>query len=123
MRSNFILALLLFVCVGIAALIARNYGFYNDYWFTDVILHIVSGFALGLTWIGLNRGEVKRRWMVILCAVSFAALGSVLWEFWEFSGWRITPSHTRFYIPELGDSLLDILCGLLGGAISGLKKN
>lgn len=104
----------LFMVVAIGSWFARSMGWYNDYWYTDIILHTLSGAAFSLIWIGMNSNSRSPAWLLLLGTVSFAVFGSVLWEFWEFAGWRIMPSHTQFYIPELGDSLSDILCGAVG---------
>ena len=112
-------ASLIFAFVGIGTLFTRHYGWYNEYWYTDVILHTVSGIGFGCIWFGLNK-TTHVSYMGILGAISFATFGSVLWEFWEYAGWHIVPSHARYYIPELGDTLSDIFCGLCGGALSPL---
>lgn len=125
MRRYLFLSLSLFVIVGVGAWLARSFGFYNSYWFTDVALHAVSGAGFGLIWLAMNQSVEKRFWMLALGAASFAVLGSVAWEIWEFAGWRVTPSHMRFYIPELGDSLGDICAGFIGGlmlAMSSIKN-
>lgn len=106
----------IFALVGVGSFLSRYLGWYNSYWFADVILHTLSGVGFGLVWLGLIRTE-QSVFIRILGTVSFAALGSTLWEFWEYAGWRITPSQTRFYIPELGDTLSDVICGIIGGLL------
>lgn len=120
MRKYLIYTAAVFVIVGIITYFARSLGWYNDYWYTDVFLHTLSGVGFGIFWIGLSKKSTASFLVITLGAVSFAALGSVLWEFWEFAGWRITPSHTQFYFPGLADTLSDIACGLAGGAFTGV---
>ncbi len=120
MKKNFFIALGLFILVGIGSWAARSFGFYNTYWFTDVILHLCAGGGFGFLWLALNNQIEKRFWMVVLSAASFAVLGSVAWELWEFAGWHIMPSHTQFYVPEMGDSLGDVWCGFGGGVLAAL---
>lgn len=120
MNKYFIYSIFLFVLVGIVTLVTRHFGWYNVYWFADVILHTVSGIAFGLMWIGVQERKSQTLLTLLLGTTSFATLGSVLWEFWEFAGWRITPSHARFYIPELGDTLSDVFCGIIGGLLIAL---
>jgi hypothetical protein len=104
--------------VAIASYFARAIGWYTDYWFTDVVLHTLSGVMFGSFWLWyMNKENIRNKWVVFFSIITFAVFGSVAWEFWEFSGWKITPSHTQFYIPELDDSLNDILCGMLGSMI------
>lgn len=123
---NYRIAIFLFILVAGGSYFARSFGWYNDYWFTDVILHTISGVALGCAWFGITYKSDQPFWMRLLGALSFAVCGSVVWEWWEFFGWRITPSHTQFYIPELGDTLGDVACGLVGGVlascVAGFKK-
>lgn len=124
MNYRYIYSGILFLIVGIATYFARTLGWYNDYWFTDVTLHVISGAAFGLMWVGVNKNITQLPFFILaLGTISFAVFGSVLWEFWEFFGWRITPSHTRFYIPELGDTLNDLFCGLVGGMIVSMANH
>ncbi|MES2213901.1 MAG: hypothetical protein V4465_00710 [Patescibacteria group bacterium] len=120
MKRYWYSAAILFLIVFFGSWAARSTGLYNSLWYTDLILHSLSGAGFGLVWVALDNGREKRKWFLILGAIGFAALGSVMWEFWEFEGWRITPSHMRFYIPELGDTLGDVASGLFGGLLSGL---
>jgi len=120
MRNYFLTSLPLFLTVTLGALLSRHFGFYNDYWFTDIILHTISGLAFGVLWIGLYKKTHSPFLLLILGAMSFAVLGSVLWEFWEFAGWQLTPAQVPFYIPQLGDTLGDIFCGLVGGSLAAI---
>lgn len=120
MKKYLTASVTLFIFVGLGAWIARSQGWYNAYWFVDVTLHTISGIAFGLMWIGVQEKKSQTPFTLLLGTSSFAAFGSVLWEFWEYAGWRITPSHTRFYIPELGDTLSDIFCGIVGGLVVAL---
>jgi hypothetical protein len=117
MKKNFIISSFLFAGVAAGSLLSKYFGWYNTYWFTDIILHTISGMAFGFLWIGLQKRTVTSAWFIVLVgAASFATLGSVLWEFWEFAGWRLTPAQVPFYLPQLSDTLGDILCGMIGGA-------
>jgi hypothetical protein len=116
-RKDFLILVGLSICVALGSWAARHFGLYARYWYTDIILHTSSGVAFGLVWLGFNKGE-RRWWMLMMGAASFAVLGSVAWEVWEFAGWRLMPGHMRFYIPELGDTLGDICCGFLGGILA-----
>lgn len=120
MRQYFSYAVILFTAVYIGAWASRSFGWYNEYAFTDIMLHIVSGAAFGLMWLGFMKDSRNQFWVICIGGMSFATFGSVMWEFWEFAGWRVTPSQLRFYIPELGDTLGDILCGMIGGAVVSL---
>lgn len=121
MNSNIKKALSLFIIVAIGTYFARKYGFYNSYWFTDVILHTISGAGFGyvmLSIIGQEKISIK---LQIISIIAFAVFGSYLWELWEYSGFHIMPGVTEFYTPQLGDSLGDIASGMLGAALLALK--
>lgn len=119
MKRYFYASAFIFAIVAVGAWLSRTLGWYNDYWYTDVILHTLSGIALGLLWISINQKNVpSSSFIFYVGAISFATFGSVLWEFWEFAGWVITPSHTQFYLGTLNDTLGDIFCGAIGGILS-----
>jgi hypothetical protein len=122
MKRDMIIAASLFVLVGLGSWAAKSFGFYSEYWFTDVILHALAGLAFGFIWTGLTAKTARSKVVIIVGAAGLAVLGSVLWEVWEYAGWQIIPGKMRAYVPELGDSLADILCGLLGGLAAGLLK-
>ena len=113
-----ILSLALGVIIYIGAFLSRYYGWYNTYWFTDISLHFISGIMFGSFWFWLIRKINKPNLTLeAITTVTFAGFGSILWEFWEYAGWRIKPDHTRYYIPEIADSLNDTLCALLGALV------
>lgn len=108
--------------VLVGSYLARKYGFYNSLWYTDVILHTLSGAAFGyLALVGLNKDKVNPIFL-ILSLTSFAVLGSYFWELWEFSGWHLVPSDMEFYKPELSDSLGDIASGMVGGFLVAINS-
>lgn len=112
---DIISALIVLIFVGLGSWAARSFGLYNSLWYADVILHLISGIGFAFVWSAFAGRAVKGRVVFIIGAASFAVLGSVAWEIWEFYGWKLTPSHARFYVPELGDSLQDVFCGFVGG--------
>lgn len=119
MRTYFYSSSAIFGIVTLGAWLSRTLGWYNDYWYTDVILHILSGIALGLLWVAINQKNHNVSWFALSVGmISFAVFGSSLWEFWEFAGWMIIPSHTQFYLGTLNDTLLDVFCGMVGGVAS-----
>lgn len=106
----------LFLCVG--TYFARAENWYYQFWYTDIVLHVLSGamFASLWLWFVYRRDRTLIRFET-LTAVTFATFGSVLWEFWEFTSWRVLPQISAFYMPEIGDTLGDILCGIVGALI------
>jgi hypothetical protein len=108
--------LFLIICVG--TYFARTNGWYYSYWYTDIVLHIISGMMFAALWIWfIHRRADEGFRFEIFTSIMFATFGSVLWEFWEFSSWKILPKISAFYIASLGDTLGDILCGMAGAAI------
>jgi hypothetical protein len=123
MRRDLSISLLIFALVGLGSWSAKSLGLYDAHWYTDVILHLASGIGFGFIWTALTGKSGRSKIILILGAASAAVLGSFLWELWEFAGWRIIPGRMRDYVPELGDSLVDILCGLAGGVMAGIWKS
>jgi hypothetical protein len=107
-----------FAFVALGSFVSRHMGWYNSYWFTDIVLHTVSGVAFSLIWLGIARRSANL--ISLLGGVSFAVFGSVLWEFWEFGGWKLIGRLTPFYVPQLADTLGDISCGMIGGLLIAL---
>lgn len=117
MKHSFYLSLFVFILVGIGSLLAKSLNWYNDYWFADIILHTLSGIGFGFLWMALQRTPAAW-WLLLLGTISAAVFGSVLWEFGEFTAWKVWPAYGPFYSPRLPDAFGDILCGLAGGAVA-----
>ena len=61
--------------------------------------------------------------LVSVTIVSFALIGSFIWEIAEFSFWQLLPEYAtaaKFYSPTVTDVLSDLAFGLLGGALLAL---
>lgn len=113
MRTFLIPGIIGALIVAMGSFLARSFGWYNDYWFTDIILHTISGLWLGLFFLAFTQEPSKL--LRSVGTVSFAVFGSVLWEYWEYAGYLLTRSKVPFYIPQLSDTLGDITCGMVGG--------
>jgi hypothetical protein len=119
MNKLLLSSIILWIGVSIGSALSRSYGWYGTYWYTDIILHTISGIALGLLWMSINKKHAHMSTaLYIVSVVSFAVFGSFIWELWEWSGLHFTPSHSQFYKPELADTLGDIACGGTGGMVS-----
>lgn len=118
MKSYLYISVFLFIFVAVGSYYSRINGWYGEFWFTDVILHTLSGvmFACVFLWIFKN-SDSRNKWPYIIAAVLFSVFGSYLWEIWEYLGWKYFPERVDFYEPTLEDSLLDIFCGFIGGLI------
>ncbi|MEH7438437.1 hypothetical protein V7182_13260 [Neobacillus drentensis] len=96
-------------------------GWYGLGWW-DTFMHLVSGAILAFSGIALyerlihrNAGDEISPWFVFLFTLSFAALGGVLWEVYEFS------SDQFFDMTLQGggnkDTMIDLIADTIGGLV------
>ncbi|WP_026563718.1 hypothetical protein [Bacillus sp. UNC41MFS5] len=95
-------------------------GWYGLGWW-DTFMHLVSGAILAFSGIALyerlihrNAGDKISPWFVFLFTLSFAALGGVLWEIYEFS------SDQFFNMTLQGGGNKDTMTDLIADTIGGL---
>jgi hypothetical protein len=95
-------------------------GWYGLGWW-DTFMHVVSGAILAFSGIALyerlihrNAGDKISPWFVFLFTLSFAALGGVLWEIYEFS------SDQLFNMTLQGGGNKDTMTDLIADTIGGL---
>lgn len=100
-------------------------GWYGLGWW-DFFMHAVSGVLLAFTGIALYERFVHRRggkgifsWFVALFVLSFAVLGGVVWEFYEFSmdqffGMTLQGGGNK-------DTMEDLIADTLGGLVIALR--
>jgi hypothetical protein len=95
-------------------------GWYGLGWW-DTFMHFVSGAILAFSGIALyerlihrNAGNEISPWFVFLFTLSFAALGGVLWEVYEFS------SDQFFDMTLQGGGNKDTMTDLIADTIGGL---
>jgi hypothetical protein len=96
-------------------------GWYGLGWW-DTFMHLLSGAILAFSGIALyerlihrNAGDEISPWFVFIFTLSFAALGGVLWEVYEFSS-------DQFFDMTLqgggnSDTMVDLVADTLGGLI------
>ncbi|MGJ7919728.1 hypothetical protein [Neobacillus sp. LXY-4] len=96
-------------------------GWYGNGWW-DTFLHLISGSILGFAGIALYERLVHREadkeispWFIFLYVLSFAVLGGVIWEIYEFS------SDEFFNMTLQGggnrDTMLDLIADTAGGLL------
>ncbi|WP_040208703.1 hypothetical protein [Neobacillus jeddahensis] len=106
-------------------------GWYGLGWW-DTFMHFISGAILAFSGIALyerlihrNAGEAISPWFVFLFTLSFAALGGVLWEVYEFScdqliGMTLQGGGNK-------DTMTDLIADSLGGLViaiwAGIRTN
>ncbi|AMM93607.1 hypothetical protein UP17_14950 [Peribacillus simplex] len=95
-------------------------GWYGLGWW-DTFLHFLSGSLLAFTAIALyerlvhrNAGNGISPWFVFLFTLSFAALGGVIWEIYEFS------SDQLFGMTLQGGGNKDTMTDLIADTVGGL---
>lgn len=95
-------------------------GWYGLGWW-DTFMHLISGAILAFSGIALyerlihrNAGDKISPWFVFLFTLSFAALGGVLWEIYEFS------SDQFFDMTLQGGGNKDTMTDLIADTIGGL---
>jgi hypothetical protein len=96
-------------------------GWYRLGWW-DTFMHLVSGAILAFSGIALyerlihrNGGDEISPWFVFLFTLSFAALGGVVWEIYEFScdqffGMTLQGGGNK-------DTMTDLVADIVGGLI------
>jgi hypothetical protein len=96
-------------------------GWYGNGWW-DTFLHLISGSILGFAGVALYERLVHREadkeispWFVFLFVLSFAVLGGVVWEIYEFSS-------DEFFNQTLQgggnrDTMIDLVADTGGGLI------
>ena len=92
----------------------------------DMLFHIAGGASIALAALTFIKELQKSNklgkinfFSRFLFVVSLVALAAVLWEFAEFLIRLVSPIKL---IGSLEDTLLDLACGLLGGAITALLR-
>ncbi|MBT2755423.1 hypothetical protein J7E71_05550 [Mesobacillus foraminis] len=94
-------------------------GWYGLGWW-DILMHFISGGLLAFLGIALyermahrNAGSQISSWFIFLFTFSFAVLGGVIWEIYEFSG-------DQFFDMTLQgggnkDTMVDLIADAVGG--------
>lgn len=125
----------------VAAMIAIHFvalrvGLYQGTVWVDMPLHFAGGIVLGMValWL-LQRSNLSTKLgspsnlALSAIIVSFALLGSFIWEALEFSFWHFLPNLAnplKLYSSRVSDVLSDMIFGLLGGVVMAtifLKKS
>lgn len=119
MNKDLAIAVGIFIFVGITSLFSRLFHWYDLHWFTDIALHTLSGAGFGFFWLFLDRRK-DSRFSVMLGCISFAAFGSILWEYGELGAWKFLPFYAPFYSPNFFDTIGDITYGMAGGFLTSL---
>ncbi|WML50220.1 hypothetical protein RCG23_10665 [Neobacillus sp. PS3-34] len=96
-------------------------GWYGLGWW-DTFMHLISGAILAFTGIALYERLIHRSagneispWFVFLFTLSFAVLGGVIWEIYEFS------SDQLFGMTLQGGGNTDTMTDLIADTVGGLS--
>lgn len=90
----------------------------------DAPQHVLGGMFLASLWLSvLSKSKLQiSKPLIFISAVSFVALGAVVWEIFEFIVWKFFPvfaSSFKFYSRTVNDLLGDQINNLLGGILVG----
>lgn len=95
--------------------------FYDLFWWWDIMLHTVSGFAFGcLGFIVLfflnktNKIKANPFW-ICLFALSFASLIAVTWEIFEFFMDQVLATNMQ---KSLFNTMVDLMVGVVGATVA-----
>ncbi|MBX4195540.1 hypothetical protein KW796_01095 [Candidatus Parcubacteria bacterium] len=122
MDRNLLWAVMLFGVQLVNYFFLRPLGIYSRFWYADIVLHILAGIMFGCLWLWFSRKLTLPREFLYSSIIMSAVLGSFLWEVWEFGGWYVRGFSMPYYIPSLGDTLSDILAGMVGAIILCLVR-
>ena len=96
-------------------------GWYGLGWW-DTFLHVISGVILAFTGIALyerlahrSAGKEISPWFVFLFTFSFAVLGGVIWEIYEFSSDQFFETTTQGGGNK--DTMTDLIADTVGGLV------
>lgn len=117
----------LFPAVGVLALhvvLSKAVGAYAVFPWLDVPMHAAGGAAIVVGGRGVLREVVAaglasrpEPWLERVLLLALTALAAVVWEFAEWTGDRLGWTAAQ---AGLDDTMLDLLMGLVGGAIAVL---
>ena len=109
-------------------------GIYGAFPWFDIPMHFAGGIATGMLGIAIHHAVTDKHhfknshfWYHVLFVAGFVMLIAVAWEFHEYiidntiGVWKhLSPSQ-----PSIGDTMLDLFMGLVGGVSSVFifKKN
>lgn len=90
--------------------------------FYDKVLHLISGILIGfigfIIFIDFNKDNMKNinKGFVLIFIMSFSIALAGIWEIWEFTTDQLFGFNSQN--ASLIDTMLDIICGTIGGIIS-----
>jgi len=120
MKSKCSLIVILVVIILLLHIAGIIFNLYEKKVRIDIPQHILSGAIFGLIWFWLLESNAQNfsKSLTGISIVSFAVLGSLIWEFFEFALWNFAPilaKNIQLYSPRVGELLGDMLSGLTGG--------
>jgi len=122
---SFVLVAILFIFS--ALFLGEIIGFYNLFWWWDLLLHFIAGMYFTIVQLYLmqdivskNPVTTKKRFTIltIIFAFSFSITFGVLWEEFEFIGDYLF--NTNMVKGGLEDTMTDLLIKTLGAFISSI---
>ena len=110
--------------VGGTLFLGEVYGFYDRFWWWDILMHFGSAMGFGL--IGfvvvfmLFQGDrfAAPHWTIAFCAFCFALAIGATWEVFEFAMDQIFDMNMQK--SGLLDTMVDLIVNLVGALIAAL---
>lgn len=104
--------------------VLMRFGVYTKYVWFDIPMHFIGGCAIAYSFILVlnklyDKVIINDKLIRILIIVSFVGFVAIFWEFYEHLVNVLLNDPINVY----GDTMLDLLMGLLGGLVIALIKD
>ncbi len=82
MNKTYIPAILVLLLVFVLHILGSEYGFYNNIWWYDIMMHILGGIGIGLSvfWFLKTVSKKSTNKTIFIYVVIFTFIAGLLWE-------------------------------------------
>ncbi len=129
MKMVWIGAWVLLGAIGVVYGLMMWFGWHFIIPWIDIPLHIAGGVWVGMMFVLLfgrlfsDTAWSSERYKILIVVISFAAFIGVLWELFEFGVTEIAGIYFQGDIVDtMGDFLMDMIGGLIGGIVAMLGR-
>lgn len=122
------LQILITLFIFSAQYLGEMHGFYDKFWWWDIMLHTISGFVLGIigfmfVYLLNNKYDENVKlspFFIVLFSLCFAVTIGVFWEFFEFGMDRIFGFNMQKFREVGQDGLIDTMTDLMVDTVGAL---
>lgn len=122
MKTKFFHLIMVFLIILSIHIFAVFYDLYSGEVLIDIPQHFLGGLFLAMIFVYTAQrhdyfSSKPSSFLFIFSVLSFALLGSFVWEIFEFLLWISLPDlseQLKWYSPDILDALSDMAAGLLG---------